>query len=146
MFSSTATTNSSASTQFLKLTSRLPTFGQFQSSDNFATSFYAPLPKRKERASLPSDTPSPQGQSPKCQRPSLTIQETLHLIDEESTPEPEKTRLTDEEKLDQLFDLFQTFGWKLGQVLHHIFAHKDFDGNIIGLSQRHGNIVESYLT
>ncbi|KAJ7463145.1 hypothetical protein B0H11DRAFT_2241122 [Mycena galericulata] len=38
---------------------------------------------------------------------------------------PQKPDLTTEQKLDRLFDLLKSFGWRLGEALHHIFAHKD---------------------
>ncbi|KAJ7737980.1 hypothetical protein B0H16DRAFT_1325652 [Mycena metata] len=82
-----------------------------------------PASKRKERASLPTDTPSPHGQTPKRRRPALTV----------------------EQKLEQLFDLLKTLDWTLGEALHHTFAHKDADNRPLHRSQRHGLIVESYL-
>ncbi|KAJ7444410.1 hypothetical protein B0H11DRAFT_1616710, partial [Mycena galericulata] len=58
----------------------------------------------------------------------------------------QKPDLTTEQKLDRLFDLLKSFGWRLGEALHHIFAHKDSEDNTIHRSQRHGSIMESYLS
>jgi hypothetical protein len=107
---------------------QLPTYGQFLSSDNFTMdmSFEAPASaqKRKDRASLPFDTPSPQGQTPKRQKPALTTHQ----------------------KLDKVFDLLKEMEWTLGEALHHLFAHKDSENAPIPRSQRQGVMVEAYLS
>ncbi|KAJ7726617.1 hypothetical protein B0H16DRAFT_1735544 [Mycena metata] len=119
--------SSSINPSFPALSEVISMFGRFKTSDDFVMdmSLRTPPPasKRKERASLPTDTPSPHGQTPKRRRPDLTV----------------------EQKLEQLFDLLKTLDWTLGEALHHIFAHKDPDNLPLHRSQRHGLIVESYL-
>ncbi|KAJ7862498.1 hypothetical protein B0H14DRAFT_3444685 [Mycena olivaceomarginata] len=44
---------------------------------------------------------------------------------------PQKSDLTTEQKLARPFDLLKSFGWRLGEALHHIFAHKDSEDNTI---------------
>jgi hypothetical protein len=128
MFSNTSPKKANSNARHLSLsdlTRHLPTFGQFQSSENFSmeTSFETPSQKRKDRSSAPADTPSPHGQPPKRPKPSLTNQQ----------------------KLDRLFDLFKELDWTLGEALHHVFAHKGVGNAPLHRSQRHGNIVENYL-
>jgi hypothetical protein len=53
----------------------------------------------------------------------------------------EISSLSVEDKLDKVFDLFKSLGWSLGEFMHHLFAHKD-----VHRSQRHGNIVQRYLS
>ena len=117
-----------SSSHMSEIARQLPTFGQFLSSDNFSMdmSFDPPASsqKRKDRASLPIDTPSPQGQTPKRQKPALSTHQ----------------------KLDQIFNLLKDLDWTLGEALHHIFAHRDSENNQVSRSQRQGAIVETYLS
>ncbi|KAJ7938492.1 hypothetical protein B0H13DRAFT_2563080 [Mycena leptocephala] len=78
MFSNTSPKKANSNARHLSLsdlTRHLPTFGQFQSSDNFSmeTSFETPSQKRKDRSSAPADTPSPHGQPPKRPKPSFNM-------------------------------------------------------------------------
>ncbi|KAJ7779878.1 hypothetical protein B0H16DRAFT_1830349, partial [Mycena metata] len=45
-----------------------------------------------------------------------------------------------------LFDLMRDLDWTLGDFLHHTFTHQDADKNHIPRSQRHGNIVQRFLS
>ncbi|KAK7015997.1 hypothetical protein R3P38DRAFT_2542898, partial [Favolaschia claudopus] len=61
---------------------------------------------------------------------------------------PKRVKLSSEEyeKLDRVFDLFQELDWTLGDFLHYTFTHKDSNNIHIARSQRHGNIVQRYLS
>ncbi|KAJ7508161.1 hypothetical protein B0H11DRAFT_2185164 [Mycena galericulata] len=113
--------------QLSDITSRLPTFGQFDTSDDFTMgmSVTTPLQKRKDRSSgVPTDTPSPNQQPTKRGRPSLDTREKLH----------------------KFFDLLHELDWTLGEFLYHVFAHKDEDNNTIHRSSRHGIICQHFLS
>jgi hypothetical protein len=85
----------------------------------------SPPPKRKERPETdPLDSPNPAGQLPKRLKLSLAIAE----------------------KLDKLFDAIHDLDWTLGDFLHHVFTHQDEDKTHIPRSQRHGNIVQRYIS
>ncbi|KAJ7108021.1 hypothetical protein C8R43DRAFT_1140157 [Mycena crocata] len=128
--------SSSASLPVQAPTHAAPAFSPVTTTENFMTgdammdttfetpTFETPASKRKERSSLPTDTPSPQGQTPKRQKAVLGVSG----------------------KLNQLFDLLKEFNWTLGEMMHHLFVHRDSEGEKIPRTQRHGNLVETYLS
>jgi hypothetical protein len=83
-------------------------------------------PKRKAHPDRdPLDSPTPPAQLPKRLKPCLT----------------------EEEKLEKLFDFLKhDLDWTVGDALHHVFTHRAADYNHIPRSLRHGNIVQRYLS
>lgn len=96
-------------------------FGNFATSNSFTMDFSFPPPESPTQKRR-KDEDSPSKQERKRQR----------SVAEDLSPQ---------QKLDKVFDLFREMHWTLVEFMHHTFAHKD-----VHRSQRHGIIVQRYLT